>query len=143
MAVKLNVKLSGSNTRKVLKNLDEDIYADAWRKALTKGTKKMYANARARAPRGDTNQLFSSIEMSMDARKVPLWGKVDATATRDGFNYGWALQGSKRVRYRYQSGPRKGRLTKSWLSGSLGGIRKEVNKDLDTAARAIEAKWQR
>lgn len=143
MAVRMDVRLSGANTRKVLKNLDQDLYADSWRKALTKGTKKMYANARARAPRGESSGLFNSIEMSMDGRKVPLWGKVSADATRNGFRYAWALQGSKRIRYRLQSGPRKGRLTKSWLSGSLGGIRKEVNKNLDKAAREIEAKWQR
>ena len=142
MPVKMDVKLSGANTRRVLKNLDDELYADAWRRALVKGTKKMFANARARAPRGETNQLLSNLEMSVDARKVPLWGKVDTHAERGGFRYGWALQGSKRIKYRNQSGARKGKLTKSWLSGALGGIRSEVNKDLDTAARQIEAKWR-
>jgi hypothetical protein len=142
MPIKMLATLSGANTRRILKNLDQDLYADSWRKALVKGTKKMYGNAQVRAPRGETNQLLSGLEMSVDARKVPLWGRVKVETDNEGFRYPWALQGSKRIKYRYQSGPRKGKLTKSWLSGSLGGVRSSVNADLDTAAREIEAKWQ-
>ena len=98
--------------------------------------------AHARAPYGQTLQLSSSIQRSIDHGAVPAWAKVSANAVNGSFRYGWALQNSRAVIFRYQRGPRALRKTYHWFSGAMGGARKRLDRRLDALRLRIEGRWR-
>lgn len=71
------------------------------------------------------------------------WAGFNPTPSRGGFRYPWALQSSGRVRYKYKSGPRQGRVTKGWFSGARSGLKKMLDSLQSETAIKIMADWRR
>lgn len=117
-------------------------FGDELRAILDETSAEIEVKAHARAPIGETLQLSQSITRTIDPRPVPLWAKVTANATNGTFRYGWALEGSKAVIYRYRHGPRTLRTTRKWFTGALGGARKRLEQRLDRLARRTERRWR-
>jgi len=116
------------------------IYAAPWRKALTMATEELEGLERRMAPH-NTGRLEARMTHRLDAKAVPEWGIVsnDATSAR-GFRYGWALDASP---MHFRSGPRRGRPTKGWFTGTFHRFRKRVDELLGQAAKEVEAAWSR
>lgn len=64
-------------------------------------------------------------------RKGP--GSRASQGDRGGFRYPWALDASKRIRYRDR---RTGRLTRNWFRGAKRGMPKELRARYEQAIRA-------
>ena len=68
------------------------------------------------------------------------------TIVKKGFRYAWALDASKKIkgsdkRYRYRSGPHKGKLTRNWFRGSRAGMTKVIKAGMDSISTAIQSWW--
>jgi hypothetical protein len=128
-----------------------ELYAQPWREALKSVVDMVEARAKKRAPSGENNSIAPAITSSMDARPIPMYGKVTMPrlihgsfhrtvkgvrkATAEDFNYPAALDASKRYHYRGTSKP-----TRGWFRGALP--RKAVERLLQSVAAQIEARWR-
>lgn len=127
------------------------LYSKAWKHAMEQAALVVEVKAFERVPLGETTTLGMSIDHSVDPQPMPLWAKVTADATsvsaKTGrpFRYGWALESSKKVAYRYRHGRSTGRKTRGWFRGALKSkaTRREIVALLARAARSIEAEWRR
>lgn len=120
----------------------DKLYGNRWKIALRHATRVAEQAARDRAP-VDSGRLRASISSTMDPSPMPLYGKVTANATNGGYRYGWALQSSQKVRYRYRQGAFAGKLTRRWFTGALKGLRKQLAEVLRGMRNDIEAEWRR
>jgi len=116
---------------------------DGMRRLLRQAAEEGDRAVQSRVPIGGTYQLWMSIDHAVDPRPLPLWAKVTANATNRGFRYGWALQASKKIVYRYRAGTRAGRPTRRWFSGARARVRKRLKEQVALLRRDIEAKWRR
>lgn len=91
------------------------------REAVEKGTERIYDFATSWAPWG-TGKTAVSIGKETSRGSRPPWGRVDMRRmpTRKGFRYPGALEGSRKIPYKYRSGPHVGKLTRGWFSRSKG-----------------------
>jgi hypothetical protein len=124
----------------------DPIYAQPWKRGLTALTEETEEAERQAAPKR-TETLAGSVTSRMDARPVPEWGLVTATAVAENvdkkrggkFRYGWALNAASRW-------GRKGRSitpNKGWWAKTFKRMQRRVNEVLGTIAKEIEAKWSR
>lgn len=128
---------------------NKPIYAQPWKRALTKAVQVAQAKVKERSP---GNRIRANVTTRMDARPVPLWGTVSTDAeSPKGYRYPFSLEAGKGRKMadgtysvtHYRKGPRAGRRTKGWFRGSLAAVRKEINGLLAGAAREIEGMWGR
>lgn len=141
---KVNVNVYIPDLKRLQRKLGSTLYAAAWARYIRQGGQILETAAYRRVPVGETFNLASSITLSVDPSPFPTWAKVTASAVSEGgFRYGWALQNSRKVTYRYRHGPKTGRPTRRWFSGAMGVSKKKLIALLRTAARDVEAKWRR
>jgi hypothetical protein len=120
------------------------LLAGIWRDAMTDSAEFVEGRMRARVPTGTTRALESSVSYAVSAQPVPMLAIIAADATgANGFRYGWALQASKRIPYRYR-GKFPGRKALRWASAALKSkaSRAKINEILGRAARRIEGRWR-
>lgn len=130
--------------RRVLAKLSgRSLLGPELRRVLKETAEEGEVRVQSRAPLGRTFALWGSVDHAIDPRPVPLWGKITADATNGGFRYGWALQGAKRIVYRYGQGPRAGRPTRRWFTGVKPWLRKRLQTRVARMAGRIESKWRR
>ena len=142
--VKLSMRVKLSDPKPLQKKLVADeLYAEGVERLVVGAARKAHHAARERAP----GSLGSAITMAVERHRSGggfglLLGIVRvADRNRKGFRYPWALQSSKKVRYRHRSGSRQGRLTKAWFSGARSGLQKELKQGMADLSAAIQRKW--
>lgn len=131
-----------------------------WREGVTEATKYLFDTLQKRTPRGK-GDLLAAEKWEVQQVGVPRWGRVEIPnlPTRNGFRYGGALQGSKRVAYRYRMGQygqrvkydRKtkwasitgGKLTLHWWSGARGAAQRGINRIFEKLNQQIQQGWDR
>lgn len=114
---------------------------EAQERIIRQGLGLILPIARARAPGSLASAINAVIERAPDGRIV---GRVRvADRTRRGFRYAWALDASKSRKYHYRSGPRRGRLTRSWFRGSKRGVPKQLNEAFKREVEAYASRWGR
>ena len=119
------------------------LYGQDLRRVLTETVEAGEIKVQSRAPLGRTFALWGSVDHAIDPRPMPLWAKVTANATRGRFRYGWALQASKTIVYRYRQGARQGRPTRRWFTGAKPAMKKALAVNLARMARRVESRWRR
>lgn len=119
------------------------LYGDELRRVLTETVELGAVRVQSRAPVGRTHALHGSVDHTVDPQPFPLWAKITADASNRGFRYGWALQASKKIVYRYRGGPRAGRPTRRWFTGARPWIRKRLAERVARMARRVESRWGR
>lgn len=141
---KYSIRMRPGQLEKILPNLETDrLYRSAWKKVLASALDILDSRIVRRVPQ-ESGRLLASKTRTMDSRPLPLWGRIALPATnpRDGFQYGFALNASKVRKFRYRSGARSGRLTRSWLSGAMRGMRRVVDELMLQARGEIEGRWR-
>lgn len=134
-------KLSGAKPLQKLLVADE-LYADGVHRLVARHARQAFASAKDRAP----GSLGSAIGLAFtQSRSKGGFGLIEARVkvndrSRRGFRYPWALQASKKVRYRHRSGSRAGKLTKAWFSGARPKP-KDLKADMAELASRIERSW--
>lgn len=140
----VEAKLDGKTLDRLLAKLSgQALFAPDVRRILTETVEEGAARVQSRAPLGQTFALWGSVEHAVDPRPMPHWAKITADASNRGFRYGWALQASKRITYRYRHGTRIGRPTRRWFSGTRPWIKKRLRQRVAVLARRIEQRWRR
>lgn len=143
MAARFQVRVQRAQLRAITDKLGPKLVREAAGEAIVEATDLLLQAARERAPRR-RGTAVASLRREYDRRKPPLYGKVTADATaRGGFRYLWALNSSKRIRYRHRAGSRTGRLTRSWFTGALGLVRRQIPRLLADAERRARSWWRR
>ncbi len=140
----MTIKVQMEGLTETLRKLEgKPIYAEPWKRALERAVQILLGKLREESPRL-SNQLANSWTGRLDSREVPRFGEVktDQTAS-DGFRYPHALNASKRIRYRFQSGTRRGQLLYRWTLRSQRAVREQLQSLLSAAEREIESAWQR
>lgn len=139
--VRIRLKYEGLD-QMIVRLQGDRLYGPAWRKFMLELRDLVDLRLAGRVPLGESHALFDSLRSSVDPANVPLWVRFSADAAApDGFRYGMALQASKTRPFRYRAGPRAGKRTRGWFTGSLSGARKRINALLNETAAAIERGW--
>lgn len=106
---------------------------------VQKATDAAKARAKARAP----GSLGRHITSKLTTRGRTVEGIVSqGTVTNRGFRYPWALEASKKIRYRYRQGVRLGKLTYHWFTGAKSGIKGRMRFDLKAEAAGMRVWWR-
>ncbi len=115
-------------------------FGDAMRQSI--GT--MYASLMKWVPR-ESGALAASVHHEVQQARVPRWGRVfiQTMPTRNGFRYGGALEGSKKVKFRYRSGPQMGKLTRGWFSRTRSRTAAAIRKLFQAVERQMESRFNR
>lgn len=113
---------------------------------LTQTGREVVAVAKSRAP-GD---LATGISGGIEKRGNRTVYEITVRPARSSgvdrkrggrFRAEWALDASRNPRYRYRSGPRRGRLTRSWFRGSKTGVLRKMKTRVDAeVAKAIRGR---
>jgi len=142
--VKLSMRVKLSDPKPLQKKLVADaLYTSGVDRLVAEATRTAHRAARERAP----GSLGSAVTMAIERRESGggfglILGIVRvANRTRKGFRYPWALQSSKKIRFRHRSGSRQGKLTKSWFSGARSGLHKDLKQGMADLSAAIQRKW--
>ncbi len=115
-------------------------FADAMRESIA----TMYGSLMKWVPRR-TGTLAASVQHEVQQARVPRWGRVfiQTMPTRNGFRYGGALEGSQKIRFRYRSGPQRGKLTRGWFSRTRSRTAVAVRKLFAKVEHEMEARFNR
>ena len=135
MVVRLKVDIEGYARMMRKLNHDEAI-AGPWSQAMRTVEQIARHAWMGAAPRGKTGLLRAKIATRVQARPIPRWVRIKTTASR--------TTGTKWKRYRY---PRRMEYEKKSrhyhkLTDALRRSMGAVQGAMDSAARAIEAKWK-
>jgi hypothetical protein len=87
----------------------------------------------------------------MDARPVPRWAEISTDlAGQDGVRFPFVLEAGRISKGKragtvlhHRRGPRAGKPTRKWLTGTISSIRRWVTRRMDEAAKEIERNWAR
>lgn len=109
--------------------------------ALTKAAEITASEVRKRAP-VLTGKLRDSVRWRVSAAPIPRYASVRANASRRRFRYGWALEQSQRIPFRYRSGGQSGKPTRHWFSGALGIVSNQIQNLLESAEAEVERLWR-
>ena len=134
MAKPVRISVTVEGWKEISRKLKADtLLAGPWREAMQETADTALAAWKSASPSA-SGQMRGSMIGKIQARPMPMWAAVRATATRTSRKY-------KRYRYpgRQEYDPRsrnKGKL-KAALNGAMG----RIQSILGGAARRIEAKW--
>ncbi len=133
------------NLAEINKRLETDeVLGRAFGDAMRASIASMYGSLMRWVPRGK-GALAASIEHEVQQAPVPRWGRVfiRTMPTRRGFRYGGALEGSKKIRFRYSSGPQRGKLTRGWFSRTRSRTAAAIRKLFANVERQMESRFNR
>lgn len=137
--VRMTVRLDG--LRRILRNTDErTLLAPAMHEALQGIGEMGVTTAKRAAPKGPSSNghvgglTAANFGMRMQARPLPLWVKVETTATRK-----W--QGHRNYSYpkRVEWDPKLHHA--GWLRAAFGQLKSRFDSTLAAAGRTIETGW--
>lgn len=141
----MTVKVVIQGIPEIVKKLEPGtLYGRALKEVMDETRKYGYQTmTQKRAPVGETGDLVAAVDSRLDTREVPLFASVEIPhlPTKEGFRYGGALEGGSK--YRYRSGPLRGKPTKGWWSGTKKLMQSYLRRVLPKALRRIEQDWNR
>jgi hypothetical protein len=151
MAKSVGLRARVEGLRELLVKLGEDaVLGEPWRKALQDSMEYGHRRAAERAPT-ESGALAASLTDRMDARAVPRWAQISTDlAGQDGVRFPFVLEAGRITSGKragtvlhYRRGPRAGKPTRKWLTGTISSIRRWVTRRMDEAAKEIERNWAR
>ena len=149
MASKTSIRLRTSDPKGIQKKLlGDSLYRNGLRDIVMWGTPAMAREARKRAPGTLGSDVISEIRHTTSKGGFGiLQGRVRVRQrTNKGFRFPQALNYSKKIkgstkRYRHGDGPRRGKLTKGWLTGARSVVSRELRQRVNLLSEEIQLGW--
>lgn len=98
-----------------------------------------------RAPFNEASKAGAHIRDALIVAPRPVsrdeLAKAAVSGSVSGFRYPWALNYSRKVAYKYASGPNKGKALFNWWTGAIPSMRRAARKQFRDASREIERRF--
>lgn len=137
MTARITVRVEGIQA--LLRDLrDDPVYAKPWIDALKAASELAAAGLKRHVPGG----RGADIKVAIQKADVPKWGRARMPSRRRGkFRYLGALHGSRRIAFRYRTGPFRGQRTRDWFEKARASVRDRIVALITAAERKIESQW--